>query len=182
MVRNIFRLMGSMSRFFYEKTAWVFRRFFSSRQTGGRRLWMCRFRWSSCLGENTLEGGGAPVLPANAQTLSFQSSRTWWCIAVAEVARFVQYTPSVLSASCLEKRFNQYKTLNHPLALASAFSASRLGLVSVPRSGCLPAMLPRFAGMLAGLRGRDSARRKREPDSLQAAPYRRARAWRGLAP
>ena len=71
----------------------------------------------------------------------------------------VQYTPSVLSASCLERRFNQYRNLNHPSALAPAFSASRLVLVSAPRSACLLAMLPRCAGMWAGLRGRDSAHR-----------------------
>ena len=131
-----------------------------SRQTWGRRVWMSRFRWSPCLGENTLEGGGAPVVPANAQTLLLQSSRTVrGCIAAAEVARFVQYTPSVLSASCLERRFNQYRNLNHPSALAPAFSASRLVLVSAPRSACLLAMLPRCAGMWAGLRGRDSAHR-----------------------
>lgn len=53
---------------------------------------MSRFRWSPCLGENTLEGGGAPVLPANAPRVSFQSSRTMrGCIAVAEVAQSLQY-------------------------------------------------------------------------------------------
>lgn len=62
----------------------------AKQEDGG--FWISRFRWSSCLGENTLGGGSAPVLPANAQTLSSQSSRTVrGCIAVAEVARSLQY-------------------------------------------------------------------------------------------
>jgi hypothetical protein len=159
-VRNIFRFMSSMSRFFTKKPRVFFGGFFRRAKQEDGGFWTSRFRWSSCLGENTLEGGRAPVVPANARTLSSQSSRTVrGCIAVAEVARFVQYTPSVLPASCLEKRFNRYKTLNHPSAHASAFSASRLERVSVPRSACLLATLPRCAGLWAGLRGRDSAHR-----------------------
>ena len=143
-----FSVHGFHEPFFYEKTACVFRRFFSSRQTWGRRfldkpLSLVVMPWREHVGGRECSSCTRERSPRFVPIFALFA----WVYRVAEVARFVQYTPSVLSASCLEKRFNQYKTLNHPSAPAPASSASRLAPVSVPRSACLPATRPRSAGM-----------------------------------
>lgn len=61
--RNIFRFMGSMSRFFTKKPLLYGGGFFSSRQTGERRVWMRRIRWLPCLGVGRTEGGSFQFYP-----------------------------------------------------------------------------------------------------------------------
>lgn len=51
-IRNIFRFMASMSRFFTKKPRGVFGGFSRRAKQEDGGFWTSRFRWSSCLGEN----------------------------------------------------------------------------------------------------------------------------------
>lgn len=79
--------MKSMSRFFYEKTAWAFRRFSRCAKQSDGGSGCAAFVGRRALGSGA-GGAGVSSIPANALALAFQSSRTVrGCIALAEVAQ-----------------------------------------------------------------------------------------------
>lgn len=182
-VRNIFRFMASMSRFFTKKPRVFFRRFFSSRQTGGRRFLDKPLSLVVMPRRERVGGREGPVLPANARTLSSRSSRTAWVCRLAEVARFVQYTPSIWSASRLERRVNRYKNQDHPSGPASAFSVSRGRVFSVLRSALEQrAGPPHPSSEKEWALGSSSALPTPAPDSPPRASGTLARAWQQRVP
>ena len=165
--------------FFYEKTACVFRRFFRCAKHGDGGFWVSRVRWSSCFGVGRKEGGSfqntrkrsralVPIFAHDAWVYRGGGSGAVRTVYTFHFVRFLSW-----------KSFNQCKSQDHPSARASA---SRLSISSVPRSACLPATLPRFAWMWAGLRGQFSASRTPWRGFLRGAPCRRGRAFWVFAP